>query len=138
LRFSAHDPEKWEPVFGKDHAQMEKVMMRASHKQPGFIAALLHRLSGIALAVFLPLHFLALAAALKGAGALDSFLALTRQPLIQFLEFGIVVALAVHLTLGLRVLAIEFFDIREKTAAALSACVAAVLGVGLVFLFSLV
>ena len=36
-------------------------MMRASHKQPGFVAALLHRLSGIALAIFLPLHFLALA-----------------------------------------------------------------------------
>src|SRR5712672_997827 len=35
-------------------------MMRASHTQPGFLAALLHRLSGVALAIFLPLHFLAL------------------------------------------------------------------------------
>ena len=112
-------------------------MTRASHKQPGFVAAVLHRLSGIALAIFLPLHFLALGTALNGAGALDSFLALTRQPLIQFLEFGIVVALAVHLTLGLRVLAIEFFDFREKTAAALSTCAAAVLGVGLIFLLGL-
>jgi succinate dehydrogenase subunit D len=111
--------------------------MRASHKQRGFVAALLHRLSGIALAVFLPLHFLALATALDGATALDSFLALTRQPLVQFLEFAIVLALAVHLTLGLRVLAIEFFDFREKTLAALSVCVAAVLGVGLVFLLGL-
>ena len=34
--------------------------MRASHRQRGFAAAMLHRLSGIALAVFLPLHFLAL------------------------------------------------------------------------------
>ena len=112
--------------------------MKASHKQRGFIAALLHRLSGIALAIFLPLHFLALATALNGASALDSFLALTRQPLVEAAEFGIVVALAVHMTLGLRVLAIEFFDFREKTLAALSACVAAVLGVGLVFMFSLV
>ncbi len=112
-------------------------MMRASHKQPGFIAALLHRLSGVALAVFLPLHFLALATALNGAGALDSFLALTRQPFLQLLEFAIVVALAVHLTLGLRVLAIELLDMREKTAAVLSACCAAVLGVGLIFLLGL-
>ncbi len=112
--------------------------MRASHKQRGFIAALLHRLSGVALAIFLPLHFLALASALNGAGALDSFLALTRQPLVQIAEFGIVLALAVHMTLGLRVLAIEFFDFREKTLAALSACVAAVLGIGLVFMFNLV
>ena len=93
--------------------------MRASHKQPRFISALLHRLSGIVLAIFLPLHFLALATALNGAHALDSFLALTRQPPIQCLELGIVLALAVHLTLGLRVLAIEFFDFRETSAAAL-------------------
>ena len=35
-------------------------MMRASHTQPGFLAALVHRLAGIALAIFLPLHFWAL------------------------------------------------------------------------------
>lgn len=112
-------------------------MMRASHKQPGFVAAMLHRLSGIALAVFLPLHFLALAAALNGADALDSFLALTRRPLVQFLEFVIVVALAVHLALGLRVLAVEFFDFREKTLAALSVCLGAVLAVGIAFALNL-
>ena len=112
-------------------------MMRASHKQRGFLAAMLHRLSGIALAMFLPLHFLALATALNSADALDSFLALTRRPLLQFLEVAIVVALAIHLTLGLRVLAVEFFDFREKTLLPLSACLAAVLAVGLVFALNL-
>ena len=43
---------------------------------------MLHRLSGIALAIFLPLHFLALATALNGANALDSFLGVTRQPIV--------------------------------------------------------
>lgn len=107
-------------------------MMRASHTQRGFIAAMLHRLSGLALAIFLPLHFLALATALDGADALDSFLAITRRPVVAVLEWGIVVALAVHMALGLRVLAIEFLDFREETAAALSACLIAVLAVGLV------
>lgn len=110
--------------------------MRASHTQRGFIAAMLHRLSGIALAIFLPLHFLALATALNGAKALDAFLELTRQPLVKFSEWGIVIALAVHMTLGLRVLAIEFFDFHEKTLAALSVCVAAVFAVGLVFILN--
>jgi fumarate reductase subunit D len=110
--------------------------MRASHTQRGFIAAMLHRLSGIALAIFLPLHFFALATALNGANALDAFLELTRQPLVKFAEWGIVVALAVHMTLGLRVLAIEFFDFREKTLAALSACVAAVFAVGLILILN--
>ena len=112
-------------------------MMRASHRQPGFVAAMLHRLSGIALAIFLPLHFLALATAINGANALDSFLRVTRNPIVEFLEFGIVVALATHMTLGLRVLAVEFFDFREKTLAALSVCVAAVFAVGLIFILNL-
>ena len=110
--------------------------MRASHRQRGFVAAMLHRLSGIALAIFLPLHFLALATALNGANALDSFLALTRQPLVIVAECGIVVALAIHMTLGLRVLAIEFFDFREKTLAVLSACLAAVLAIGVIFIIN--
>jgi fumarate reductase subunit D len=111
--------------------------MRASHKQRGFVAAMLHRLSGIALAIFLPLHFLALATALNGADAMDAFLALTRRPVVAFLELGIVVALAIHLTLGLRVLAIEFLDFRERTLTALSVCIAAVLAVGLIFMLDL-
>ena len=111
-------------------------MMRASHKQRGFVAAIIHRLAGIALAIFLPLHFLALATALNGAKAMDSFLAVTRQPLVEFAEFGLVVALAAHMTLGLRILAIEFFDFREKTLTVLSACIAAVCAIGLIFVLN--
>jgi len=111
-------------------------MMRASHRQPGFVAAFAHRLSGLALAIFLPLHFLALATALDGAAALDAFLAITRNPLVKASELGIVVALAIHLTLGLRVLAIELFDFRENIITVLSVCVATVFAVGLVFLLN--
>lgn len=112
-------------------------MIRASYARRGFTAALLHRLSGVALAIFLPMHFLALGTALKGADALDSFLALTHTPVLAFLEWAIVVTLAVHLTLGLRILAIEFFDFRERTLAALSACIAAVAAVGLILALNL-
>jgi len=111
--------------------------MRASHTQRGFVAAMLHRLSGIALAIFLPLHFLALGTALNGANALDSFLTLTRNPLIEAAEFGLVAALALHMTLGLRVLAIEFLDFREKTAAIVSVCAAAACAAGLVFVLNI-
>jgi fumarate reductase subunit D len=111
-------------------------MMRASHKQPGFAAALLHRLSGIALAIFLPLHFLVLATALDGANAFDSLLALTNTPLVKASECALVAALATHMALGLRILAIELLDIRERTVAMLTGCAAAVLSVGLAFLLS--
>jgi fumarate reductase subunit D len=111
-------------------------MMRASHKQPGFAAALLHRLSGIALAIFLPLHFLALATALDGASALDSFLAVTRMPLVKASECLLVAALATHMTLGVRILAIEFFAVRERTVAVLTVCAAAVFAVGAAFMLN--
>ena len=93
----------------------------------------LHRISGIALAIFLPLHFWALGNALQ----LDSFLAWTEQPLVKAGEWAIVVALAAHLAGGLRVLAIEFLDWHEwqKSLAAIAAAVT--LAVGLAFALAL-
>ena len=95
--------------------------------------AQLHRISGIALAVFLPLHFWALGNALQ----LDSFLAWTEQPLVKAGEWAIVVALAAHLGGGLRVLAIEFLDWHEwqKSLAAVAAAVT--LAAGLAFALAL-
>ena len=92
--------------------------------------AAVHRVSGIALAVFLPLHFWALGQALGGAEALERFLAWTEQPLVRLGEWAIVVALAAHLGAGLRVMAIEFLDWREwqKSLAALAAALAALVG----------
>jgi fumarate reductase subunit D len=110
--------------------------MRASHRQPGFMAAMLHRISGLALTIFLPLHFLALGTALRGADALDTFFKATNTPLVKFLELLIVLALALHMALGLRVLAIEFRPVRERTRLAVSVCVAAGLAVGLLFLLN--
>jgi fumarate reductase subunit D len=110
--------------------------MRASHRRPGFVAALLHRLAGIALSIFLPIHFLALATALNGADALDSFLKATAHPLLKISEGGIVVALALHMALGLRVLAIEFLPLRESTRVAVSVCLAAAVAVGVIFLLN--
>jgi fumarate reductase subunit D len=113
-------------------------MMRASHQQPGFLAALLHRLAGIALAIFLPVHFWALSAALNGADFLDKFLKVTNTPLIKFAEGGIVVALTLHMALGLRVLAIEFLPMHERTRVAISICLAVGFAVGLAFAFNVV
>jgi fumarate reductase subunit D len=113
-------------------------MMRASHRQPGFVAALLHRLAGLALAIFLPLHFWALSAALSGADFLDKFLKIADRPLVKLAEGGIVVALSLHMALGLRVLAIEFLPVRERTRVAIALCLAAGFAVGLMFLLNVV
>lgn len=72
-----------------------------------WIAAMVHRLSGIGLAVFLPLHFLALGLAIEGEAALDGFLKWTENPLVKLAEAGLVLLLTLHLLGGIRVLLIE-------------------------------
>jgi len=70
-------------------------------------AALIHRLSGIGLAVFLPLHFLVLGLAIEGAGKLDGLLTLAQMPGVKLAEAGLIFLLVVHFLGGLRLLAIE-------------------------------
>jgi fumarate reductase subunit D len=111
-------------------------MMHETHKRPGFIAAVLHRLSGIALAIFLPLHFAVLGTALNNAATLDRILSLTNNPVVKLAETGLVVAFAMHMALGLRILAIEFAGIRERTGTAVSLCVGVALVLGLTFLLN--
>jgi fumarate reductase subunit D len=60
--------------------------MKASRNHLGYWAFLAHRISGIALAVFLPLHFLVLGSALQGEAGLTEALAWTEQPLAKAAE----------------------------------------------------
>jgi len=86
------------------------------------------------LAIFLPLHFLALGLAIDGEARLDSFLRWSDQPLVKLAEGGLVFLLTVHLLGGLRVLVIENFDWHDgqKQLATIAAAVSAV--VAFVFL----
>jgi fumarate reductase subunit D len=79
-----------------------------AHAHPAWWAYLLHRLSGLGLALFLPVHFWALSQALHGAAALDGFLELADQGLFKFGEWGLVVLLSLHMMGGVRLLLIEF------------------------------
>lgn len=72
-----------------------------------WLAALLHRVSGVVLACFLPVHFLALGLAIEGETRLEGFIGWTEQPLVKLAEGGLVFLLAAHLLGGLRLLVIE-------------------------------
>jgi len=95
--------------------------------------ALVHRVSGIALALFLPAHFWVLGQGL----AMDAFLRWTEQPLVKFAEWGLVVLLAAHLGGGLRVLALEFLPWRDWQKSLAAAAAALTLGWGLAFALAL-
>ena len=87
-------------------------MIPASQRHAGALAALVHRLSGIALAIFLPCHFLVLGLALESEAKLDGALAWTDQPLVKVTEIALVALLALHASLGIRVLVLEWLPWR--------------------------
>jgi len=80
--------------------------MKPHRNHRAWWAFLGHRLSGLALAAFLPFHFLALGLAVEAA-SLDAFLVWTDTGLVKLAEWGLVTLLALHLLFGLRLLALE-------------------------------
>ena len=93
-----------------------------------WLAAMVHRISGLALAIFLPLHFLALGLAIEGEARFVNFLRWTDQPVVKFAEVALVFLFTVHLLGGLRILVIENLDWRDgqKQLATLAAAVSAI------------
>ena len=83
-------------------------MRRGMRDHRGYRAFIGPRLSGLALALFLPVHFLALGLVLEGEAALDSFLAFAELPVVKAAEWILVALLVIHLSFGLRILALEF------------------------------
>ena len=80
--------------------------MKSARNHKAYWAFLGHRLSGIALALFLPAHFYVLGMALDAA-RFDQFLKLSEMPAMKFGEWGLVLLLTLHMFFGLRLLALE-------------------------------
>ena len=95
-------------------------MIRPHRNHPLWLAFMLHRVSGVALALFLPIHFYVLALALTDPAALNGFFALTQNIWVKIAEFGLVFLLAAHMLGGLRLMAMEWlpWSDRQKTFAA--------------------
>jgi fumarate reductase subunit D len=87
---------------------MRRRIDQRARSHPAYWAFLMHRLSGLALALFLPIHFWALGQAIQGTAALDGLLRFADQGLFKFAEWGLVVLLALHMMGGVRLLLIEF------------------------------
>ena len=97
--------------------------MNRARGHPAYWAFVVHRLSGLALVLFLPAHFVVMGLALEGEATLDRFLRWSEQPLVIAAEWILVMLLAAHLAGGLRLLALELLPWRDwqKTLAALAA-----------------
>ena len=112
-----------------------------SRNHPAYWAFLTHRISGLALTLFLPLHFWVLGNALQGEARLESFLRWSDQPLVKCAETVLVLLLAAHLAGGVRLLLLEFMDRPDNINAwhktLLAGAAAVSVAVGLLFLLNL-
>ncbi|HTD90344.1 MAG TPA: succinate dehydrogenase, cytochrome b556 subunit [Burkholderiales bacterium] len=109
-----------------------------SRNHAAYWAFLTHRISGVALTLFLPLHFWALGSALQGEAKLEGFLRWTDQPLVKLGEVVLVVLLAAHMAGGVRLLMLEFMDWRDWHKTLLAGAAGVSVAVGLLFLLNLV
>ena len=105
-----------------------------SMRRPLWYAYLLHRVSGLLLALFLPVHFWVLSLAVRNADALDRFLDLSKHPIVKFAEVGLVFLLAVHIFGGLRLMALELLSWTSSQKTWAAGAVALSFGVGGLFL----
>lgn len=80
----------------------------------GTLAWLLHRVTGVALAVYLIPHFISINAARGGPAALDAELAGFATPLFAVAEWLLIGAVAFHAFNGLRIIAVDFFDLSRR------------------------
>ncbi len=108
-----------------------------ARNHPAYWAFIVHRVSGVLLSLFLPLHFLALGQALQGAARLDALLRWTEQPLVKVGETVLVMLLAAHLAGGLRLLALEFLAWRDWQKSLVAAAAGVTLAAVMLFLLQL-
>lgn len=109
-----------------------------ARSHPAYWAFIVHRVSGLLLALFLPLHFWALGQALQGEAGLESFLRWTDRPLLKFAETAVVVLLAAHMTGGVRLLMLEFMAWRDWQKSLLAVATGFSIAAGLAFLLNVV
>ena len=74
---------------------------------PLWYAFLLHRLSGLALALFLPVHFWVLSQAVADPVAFQVMIGWSNDPMVKLVEWILVFLLSVHFFGGLRLLVLE-------------------------------
>ncbi len=82
--------------------------------QTGAVAWLLHRLSGIALTLYLPLHIWVVHHLSEGPAGFETMMGAVQTPLFRVLEVGLLAAVLYHSFNGIRIL---FFDLALATRA---------------------
>ena len=80
----------------------------------GTFSWLLHRLTGIVLALYIFAHILVVSSGLWGKENFNVWLRVVQTPLTHFLEIFLLAAVAIHLLNGIRVTVADFFFLTKQ------------------------
>ena len=78
---------------------------------PNHLAFIVHRISGLGLAVFLPVHLYVISLLLRNPAQLDAFLTWTSTPAVKLTETLLIMLAGIHLAGGVRILVVEWFSV---------------------------
>jgi succinate dehydrogenase / fumarate reductase cytochrome b subunit len=81
------------------------------NKNVGTFAYLLHRITGIGLAIYLVMHTYVLSSAISGKETFNQRMGLVQNPLFAILEVGLVAGVFFHMLNGLRITICDFFGV---------------------------
>jgi fumarate reductase subunit D len=105
-----------------------------TRNHPSYWAFIVHRVSGLGLACFLPVHLYVIGLAIEADGQLDGFLSWAETLPVKLAETGLVILLAAHMAGGLRLLAVEFLPWRDSQKSLIALAAGVAVAFGLLFL----
>jgi len=105
-----------------------------TRNHPSYWAFIVHRVSGLGLACFLPVHLYVIGLAIENEGQLDGFLSWADTLPVKLAETGLVILLAAHMAGGLRLLAVEFLPWRDSQKSLIALAAGVAFAFGLLFL----
>ena len=106
----------------------------STRNHPNYWAFIVHRVSGLGLACFLPIHLYVIGLTIEGEDQLDQFLNWADTMPVKIAETGLVILLAAHMAGGLRLLVVEFLPWRDSQVTLITIAAGVALAFGLLFL----
>ena len=103
---------------------------------PNQLAFVIHRTSGLCLAIFLPIHLYVISLLLKNPQQLDAFLTWTSAPAVKLSETILIMLAGIHLAGGIRILVVEWFSVSGVSSRWISLAAGFSIVCGVVFLTS--
>ncbi|MDE0308296.1 MAG: hypothetical protein OXI60_00485 [Acidiferrobacterales bacterium] len=78
---------------------------------PNQLAFVVHRISGLCLAAFIPIHLYVMSLLITNPQQLDAFLTWTSTPAVKLSESLLIMLAGIHLAGGIRILVVEWFSV---------------------------